>query len=249
MTDGDRGVAELLDRAYPAATRPGGDWEAVLESARSRSAAWWTRRLALAALSVSAALIVLAVFWPFESSSGTSQGLGSSSASCGRTGDWNRAACRSRAVFSRPMRLPCRDSGAATATRFSAGRLASSARPRFARQAPSVGGSLESPAHLGLSEREVAAWQREGVEPVPDQVDAGNDERECPPARTSVMSWNLHGSPDQERERAGCRNEHEQREPAAAAHRLAQHDPQPEKGDERRPRVRLTSGARSRRPV
>src|SRR6266511_4193638 len=25
MTDGDRGVAELLDRAYPAATRPGGD--------------------------------------------------------------------------------------------------------------------------------------------------------------------------------------------------------------------------------
>ncbi len=70
MTDGDRGVAELLDRAYPAATRPGGDWEAVLESARSRSAAWWTRRLALAALSVSAALIVLAVFWPFESSGG-----------------------------------------------------------------------------------------------------------------------------------------------------------------------------------
>jgi hypothetical protein len=70
MTNGDQDVAQLLDRAYPAATRPGGDWEAVLESARSRSAAWWTRRLALAALSVSAAVIMLAVFWPFESSGG-----------------------------------------------------------------------------------------------------------------------------------------------------------------------------------
>jgi hypothetical protein len=70
MNDGDQLIAEMLDRAYPAAAAPGGDWEAVLESARSRSASWWARRLAVATLSVSAAVVLLAVFWPFESSGG-----------------------------------------------------------------------------------------------------------------------------------------------------------------------------------
>ena len=79
--------------------------------------------------------------------------------------------------------------------------------------------------------------EREGVHPVADQVEHGDGEDGCPPARASVMGGQLDAGPDRDDEPADVGDEPKQREPAASADRLEEHDPEADEGNERHDRV------------